>query len=113
MAEEKNSSGEEIMEDGLPGPSLNKQSENALRRRAERLGFELHKSRRRDRQAPDYDRYALIDLVTKKPLGGTLALVGLITSPPRQSSVRSTRMRWRCRHRAKPWVWRQRRAPGC
>ena len=56
---------------------LDKQSENALRRRAERLGFELHKSRRRDPQAPDYGRYALVDRVTQEPLGGILPLVGM------------------------------------
>ena len=56
---------------------FDKQTENALRRRAERLGLELHKSRRRDPQAPDYGRYALIDLVTQEPLGGVMPLVGI------------------------------------
>lgn len=38
--------------------------ENRLRRKADRMGYQLVKSRRRDPDAMDYGLYALIDLDT-------------------------------------------------
>lgn len=51
--------------------SYDKTRENRARRAAERLGFRLEKSRRRDRYALDYGKYQLIDTATNaaEPLG--------------------------------------------
>lgn len=57
--------------------TLSKSAENKLRRRAGHLGLELKKSRRRDPQAPDHGRYALVDMVTGEAVGGKQPLVGI------------------------------------
>ena len=44
--------------------------ENLLRRRAERQGFKLVKSGRRDPRATDYGKFALITAVGGKAIGG-------------------------------------------
>jgi hypothetical protein len=44
--------------------------ENRLRRMAERQGFVLHKSRRRDPRAIDYGRYMLVDPSTNTVVAG-------------------------------------------
>jgi hypothetical protein len=60
---------------------VNKVDENRLRRMAERQGFKLVKSRRRDPLARDYERYVITD-ADGKPIAG------------RQWS--SDRSGWRC-----------------
>jgi hypothetical protein len=46
--------------------------ENRLRRAAERQGFRLEKSRRRDPRAYDFNTYQLIDAVTGKLVASAL-----------------------------------------
>jgi hypothetical protein len=50
---------------------VNKVDENRMRRMAERQGFTLVKSRRRDPLARDYERYVLRDDAGKIVAGGT------------------------------------------
>jgi hypothetical protein len=51
--------------------TVNKVDENRLRRMAERQGFTLVKSRRRDPLARDYERYVLKDEAGEIIAGGT------------------------------------------
>jgi hypothetical protein len=52
-------------------PQEDKVKENRLRRIAERRGFSLEKSRRRDPKAPDFGRFRLLDVRENKTvLGG-------------------------------------------
>ena len=48
--------------------------ENRLRRMADRRGLRLVKSRRRDPQAIDYERYMLVDQATNAVVAGTGAI---------------------------------------
>lgn len=48
-----------------------KTRETRLRRMADRQGLELHKSRRRDQRAIDYNRWTLVDPVTNDVVAGT------------------------------------------
>lgn len=57
--------------------TLTKSAENRLRRRAAQVGLELKKSRRRDPQSPDYDRYALVDTRTGRAVGGEQPVGGI------------------------------------
>jgi hypothetical protein len=50
--------------------SVNKTRETRLRRAADRQGLRLERSRRRDPQAIDYDRYWLLDLATGDVVAG-------------------------------------------
>ena len=45
--------------------------EDRVRRMAERRSMRLHRSRRRDPEAPDYGRYLLRDVSTRVPVVGT------------------------------------------
>ena len=45
--------------------------ENRLRRMADRQGLEIHKSRRRDPRAIDYDRWLILDARTNAVVAGT------------------------------------------
>jgi hypothetical protein len=45
--------------------------ENRLRRMADRQGLEIHKSRRRDPRAIDYDRWLILDTRTNAVVAGT------------------------------------------
>lgn len=47
-----------------------KTTENRLRRMAQRQGFTLVKSRRRDPRALDYDRYMIVDSTTNCVVAG-------------------------------------------
>lgn len=51
--------------------------ENRLRRMAERRGFKLVKSRRRDPQAIDYGTYELVDAELNVVAGGPMTLDGI------------------------------------
>ena len=53
--------------------SSDKIRENALRRKADRQGYRLIKSRRRDPDAVDYGLYALIDIETGGAVNPALA----------------------------------------
>jgi hypothetical protein len=48
-----------------------KTRETRLRRMAERQGFTLHKSRRRDPRAIDYDRWMIVDPYINGAVAGT------------------------------------------
>lgn len=50
-----------------------KTRENRLRRKLERMGYRLHKSRRRDPDAWDYGLYAIVDVNTNAVMHQTIA----------------------------------------
>lgn len=52
------------------GSSSGKEKENRLRQMAERRGFSLEKSRRRDREAPDFGRFRIIGAVENSVVFG-------------------------------------------